>query len=455
MKKFNTELEVYEELAKYEDKSIGEIAGVSGDLTNKAYVGHIIEERIFEYKPNSKSAPDIENLGLEVKTTPVKSVNGRYVSKERLVLNIINYCNENWNNILESSFWRKNKNLLIIFYEYFLDKKPNDFKLLKSIIYKYPEEDFEIIKNDWEIISKKVLNGKAHEISEKDTLYLAACTKGASSDSVQKQPFSDIVAKQRAYSLKSSYMTTVFNDYVLQKKSSERIINTLERNKIGFNFYNYVFNKFKPYFGRKNSELLRILNIDANIENKSINSVIIKNILGIKGKVENVDEFKKAGIIPKTIRVEENGKIRESMSFPTFKFTDLILEEWEDSDLYNTLVNYQFLFIIFQKSKGSSDYVLQNILFWSMNDKDLNECKTIFEKTKKVIFEGVKVTKFGNKYINNFPKQRESKVMHVRPHAVNRLDTYPLPNGTQLTKQCFWLNRKYIESIINGEVKSL
>lgn len=455
MKKFNTELEVYEELAKYEDKSIGEIAGISGDLSNKAYVGHIIEEKIFEYKPNSKSAPDIENLGLEVKTTPVKIINGKYVSKERLVLNIINYCKEDWNNIYESSFWKKNKNLLIIFYEYFLDKKPNDYKLLKSIIYKYPKEDFEIIKNDWEHISNKVLNGKAHEISERDTLYLAACTKGASSESVQKQPFSDIVAKQRAYSLKSSYMTTVFNDYVLQNKSNEKIINSFERNRIGFNFYDYVFKKFKPYFGKTNSELLKILNIDSNLENKSINSIIIRKILGINGKVENVDEFKKAGIIPKTIRVEENGKIKESMSFPTFKFKDLILEEWEDSDLYNTLVNYQFLFIIFQKSKESNDYILQNIIFWSMNDKDINECKTIFEKTKKVILDGVIVTNSDKKYINNFPKQRDSEVMHVRPHAVNRLDTYPLPDGTHLTKQCFWLNRKYIESIINGATKTL
>ena len=71
MKKFNSELEVYEEMAKYENKSIGEIAGVSNNFPNKSYVGHIIEEKIFGYKPNSKSAPDLENLDLEIKSTPV------------------------------------------------------------------------------------------------------------------------------------------------------------------------------------------------------------------------------------------------------------------------------------------------------------------------------------------------------------------------------------------------
>ena len=34
-----------------------------------------------------------------------------------------------------------------------------------------------------------------------------ACTKGTNAKSMRKQPFSDIPAKQRAYSLKNSYMT--------------------------------------------------------------------------------------------------------------------------------------------------------------------------------------------------------------------------------------------------------
>lgn len=42
------------------------------------------------------------------------------------------------------------------------------------------------------------------------TMYLAACTKGANAASVRRQPFSQIPAKQRAYSLKGSYMTQVF-----------------------------------------------------------------------------------------------------------------------------------------------------------------------------------------------------------------------------------------------------
>ena len=49
---------------------------------------------------------------------------------------------------------------------------------------------------------------------------------------------------------------------------------------------------------------------------------------------------------------------------------------------------------------------------------------------------------------NNLPKQSENRVAHVRPHARDASDTYPLPDGREMTKQCFWFNRTYVESII-------
>ena len=67
--------------------------------------------------------------------------------------------------------------------------------------------DLEIIKQDWQTIIDKIKAGEAHNISEGDTMYLAACTKGANAKSIRKQPFSNIPAKQRAFSLKSSYMS--------------------------------------------------------------------------------------------------------------------------------------------------------------------------------------------------------------------------------------------------------
>lgn len=451
MKQYFSHLEVYEEMVKYEGKTLGEIDLHSTEVSRKSYVGHLIEKSIFEYEPNSKSFPDLEYLDLEIKATPVKKVKNNYVSKERLVLNIINYCEENWNNFEDSSFWKKNKNLLIVFYEYFLNLPKTDYKILKSVIYKYPEEDFGVILNDWLIIAQKVINGKAHEISERDTLYLSACTKGKNHESMRKQPFSEIPAKQRAYSFKPSYMTTVFNDYVVRQKDNEKIINKLNFKIGSFNLQDSIIELFKPFFGKTTSELIEILYLDINKNTKSLNSLIINKILGIKKDIKEIDEFKKAGILPKTIRIESNGKIKESMSFPTFKFKEIVDEIWEESKLYNIVTNSQFLFIIFKKYEGEEEYRLEKIQFWSMSDYDIEECRTVYEKTKKIIKNGVVIIKEGNKIKNNLPSQKENSVMHVRPHAQDRDDTYELPLGGYLTKQCFWLNREYIMQIISND----
>ena len=62
--------------------------------------------------------------------------------------------------------------------------------------------------------------------------------------------------------------------------------------------------------------------------------------------------------------------------------------------------------------------------------------------------------------ITNFIALKEHPVMHIRPRAKNRVDTFPLPvkdalTGMQeYTKQCFWLNKDYILSILNTQIKN-
>ena len=49
---------------------------------------------------------------------------------------------------------------------------------------------------------------------------------------------------------------------------------------------------------------------------------------------------------------------------------------------------------------------------------------------------------------NNLPKASESRVAHVRPHGKDSMDTAPLPTGGSMTKQCFWLNNRYVREQI-------
>jgi DNA mismatch repair protein MutH len=434
-------------LETFRGKTLGDLNLKNRELDTKGAIGLLIEESILGYTVGNRSIPDIQHLGIEIKVTPVVQNRNGYVSKERLVLNLINYRTENWDDFYQSTVWKKNKKLLIIFYEYISGVAKKDYKILGYVIYEYPKIDLKIIKNDWGRIAQKVKANKAHEISESDGNYLGACTKGVSSLSVQKQSYSLILAKQRAYSLKKSYMTSVLNNYVLGSKTDERIIRDIKYLKAK-TLEEYIIDCFKPYYGKTLNDLIDIFRLENHRESKAIYALITRKVLKIAENAEKTDEFKKSSIMPKTIRLEKNKSIIENMSFPSFKFTDIINQVWEDSDLFEILSESRFMFIVFERVSSESIYFLKKVQFWSMNDDDIAECERVWNKTIKIIKEGVVITNKGKNKYTNLPKSSESTIMHVRPHAVNGNDTNELPNGAVLTKHSFWLNRQYISNII-------
>lgn len=415
---------------------------------NKGGIGNMIQECWFGRPANSRPEPDFEEVGVELKVTPfLYNKNKKATAKERLVLNIINYMEEYKTTFETSHFWMKNKSLLLMHYEYIKNVSKDDYKIVSAILFEYPKEDLIIIKQDWEKIIQKIKDGKAHELSEGDTLYLGACRKGAGGKKdLRTQPFSNIMANQRAYSLKQSYMTYILNKYILNQEQEESVIdNEAQLEKQGFE--NYIINKIKPYFGKRQKDLIKEFNLNPKIKN--VNERIIAYILGIKGNIATTKEFKKANIVPKTIRIEyKNKNIKESMSFPTFKFTEIIKEAWEDSFMYNLLSSTKFMFIIFRFDKKGELY-LSNIKFWNMPVSDIEEVHKVWAETVKVIKEGIIITNKGNRSFNNLPGQTFNQVSHIRPHAQNKADTYELPDGRKLTKQCFWLNNKYVLSQIS------
>lgn len=411
--------------------------------TGKGAVGTMIEESWFGYSPNSESEPDFPEAGVELKATPyLRNAHGDIRAKERLVCNIINYMEEYDRTFQTSSFWHKCNIMLLMSYEHFKDKPKTDYRIDKAILFSFPEEDLIIIEQDWERIMDKVRRGLAHEISEGDTLYLAACTKGANAASVRRQPFSDIPAKQRAYSLKSSYMTQILNKFIFGEQEDEHIIKDWKQ-LANHTFEEYLIGKVSPYFGKTQDELKTILGVESTAKN--LNELLLAKMLGINGKISNSEEFKKAGIIPKTIRIQQNGTIKESMSFPKFDFIELSQEEsWEESELYNYLAPTKFLFVIY-KENVNGNLVFERVKFWNMPSADLEEVGRVWARTVQTIREGVQLYPTANGVGNNLPKSTESSVAHVRPHGRDASDKAPLPDGRMMTKQCFWLNSSYVK----------
>ncbi len=413
--------------------------------TGKGAVATVIEESWFGYKPNSDAEPDFLEAGVELKVTPYYRRAKGYRAKERLVCNIINYMEEYYKTFFESSFWKKNSTLLLMSYEHLKGQPKGDFHIDAAILFSFPEEDLIIIQHDWKKIISKIRAGKAHQLSEGDTLYLAACTKGANKKTVRKQPFSKIPAKQRAYSLKQSYMTYVLNNYIFGVVNDPKIIRNYEDLK-EISFEEYILQRASKFYGKTQQELKDLFNVVS--ESKSLNSILLARMMGITGAINNSDEFKKANIITKTIRIQNTGKIQQNMSFPTFDFIELSQEEeWEESEIYQYLAPAKFLFVVFRENENN-EFLFERVFFWNIPNEDLEQVRIVWERTRQVIREGVKLFPCRNGVGNNLPKQSENPVAHVRPHGANGEDKLPLPDGRRMTKQCFWLNNGYVKKQI-------
>lgn len=309
----------------------------------------------------------------------------------------------------------------------------------------------EIIKKDWQLIKQKNADGKAHELSEGDTFYLGACTKGSNANSTRKQPFNDIPAKQRAYSLKQGYVNHIIASIaneatgiygklipsvaVAKKQTIEEI----------------VISKFSRFYGLSDEQISNAFAFDYNPTIKSFYANLTKAILGIELDKE-IEEFEKAEIIVKTVRLKENNLPKEDISFPNFKYEEIVNEEWDDSN-FKDILEHKFLFVFYQFE--NEQLVLRKVKFWNMPYVDILEAEKVWEETKKIVSKGkiVREVKEGIRY-TNFPNKSFNSVSHVRPHATNAADTYPLPTKDKLTKakeytkHCFWLNNTYVRDEI-------
>ncbi len=421
----------------------------------KGNFGQILEKFYFGYEPNSDAEPDFLEAGLELKSTPLKTLkNGDYRSKERLVLNIINYLEVHKEDFETSSFWKKNAHLLLVFYLHDKDLDLLDYVIKLVEGWQYPNEDLKIIKQDWEFINQKIKEGKAHELSEGDTFYLGACTKGSTAaKSFRDQPFNQEQAKQRAYSLKQGYVNHIIANIAQEEPATYgKIIERPEILDKIRSIEEVVILKFHPFYGKTAVQIELELGLDLNQKAKSYFANLTNVILGLKLE-QKIEEFEKADIKVKTIRLKENNLPKEDISFPTFEYEELIEIDWEESDFKNILES-KFFFVFYQFE--GENLILRKVRFWNMPHSDILEAKNVWEKMVHTVLIGDIVKEVTDKGVRKtyFPKKTENRVSHVRPHARNAADTYVLPVAdkltglTEYTKHCFWLNASYVKDEI-------
>ena len=398
---------------------------------NRGELGGLVEAHFFELPPTTANL-DFPAAGLELKTTGLKAKKGGgFQAKERLVLAMINYLdlvNEEWST---SYLYKKCKLMLILFFLY--DKRVPSYDqkfVLDPLLYRLDEHDAEVIRKDWEFIREKVRSGKAHELSEGDTFYLGACRKGpgGEAEKLRAQPFSEEGAKARAYSFKPSYMNKLIDGHLGQANVLDTKNKSIE---------DATYEKFAPHLGSSIQEISKKMNFFKSGPNhKGFLRDLSVRILSSGGT--SVPELEKAGIEMKTIRLKQNGTPRESMSFPSFRYLEIVNEDWEHSIFFEKIES-KFLFVVFKEDSLGAER-LEKVLYWNMPYLDRQEAQRVWQDTKR----RVKID------ASDLPRISESHVAHVRPKARDSRDTLPTPQGTFLVKKCFWLNSAYIRRIVSN-----
>ena len=420
-------------------KSLSEVIHLpldAGNLKSRGNLGTLIERYFFQHVPPNLHQPDFDKAGLELKTTGlVKDSRGNYKAKERLVLTMIHYesiVEERWES---STLLMKCKLMLILFYLYQKDIPPIDLKFpIDPLLYDMPPTDIPIIKSDWEFIRQKVLDGRAHELSEGDTFYLGACRKGSGGEdeSLQDQPFSIIQAKTRAFSFKQSYLNKLISGHIEETGLlSQSLTTSLDE---------ATYEKLKPFFGKSLDEISKTIDYFRTSSNqKGFKHDLLVRILS--NGMNSVPELEKAGIEMKTITLTNTGRPKEHMSFPGFRFMDIIHEEWADSN-FNEKIEKKFLLIVFQLDDFGEERLIK-AGYWNMPYEDRLEARRVWEETKRRVAVNAK----------DLPKVGESYLAHVRPKARNGNDKIETPQGDMHVKQCFWLNQSYLSKVVLEQIK--
>ncbi len=434
-------------------------------IKGKGGLGQLVEKYYYGYDLNSNPEADFAIAGVELKTTPLKETKTDLAIKERLIADMIDFCAIVNVKFEDSPFYKKCLLMLILFYLHKNGVNKCDLKFLYSVLWKLQGKDLQIIKHDYEVIIEKIRHGKAHELSEGDTMYLGACRKGRKGDSLRKQPFNTIGAPRRAFSLKMTYMRTIL-EYVLASGEKATTNTDIENPSVQLvsaeelrykSFEQIIIDRLMVYKGYDYKQIAKAFDIEIKASEKSKYDHATRTILhkGIS-KIEDAEEIRKAGIIVKNVRVQRNGNIKESMSFKNVDYNEIRkTNNFYESEWYN-LITRKYLFVIYREAdipqadietweNERERYVLDRVIFWTMPESDMANAEAYWMNIRKNVLADHHYTEKGNTYW----RIAHHKDFHVRPKGRDSLDFQKSPlTNRNVRKVCYWFNSDYVKKII-------
>lgn len=150
---------------------------------------------------------------------------------------------------------------------------------------------------------------------------------------------------------------------------------------------------------------------------------MIANAVVASGKCSNVnrsEEFLKAGLMMKTVRVQADGIIKEAMSFENIDYMEVAeCGNWYESRLYE-LYSSRFLFVVFrERHKGKGDYELDDAFFGLCPNPTWNVLRYIGNISRRISWKVISQRTIGGKLAIERSsmygqKPRKQKTLHLR-----------------------------------------
>lgn len=465
-------------------KSSGKITGIAGD---------VIEQSVFGYARDSKQECDIEIDGTltELKTTGVrvpkselKNAIGKTGSeyhvflraKEGISITGVTFEPDIQYDFMTSHFWEKSKHLLIVFYEYksYSVVPASEYSKFPIIDYCYntfSDEERNKLQKDWEIVRdylqniyqlyktqderNKNLQGFTHIL--RPELMLIELVPG-----FKKRP-SGSYQKPR-YRLKQTFV-----DYIVRGHFNKSRAATEIKLKESFSSFSELdarcHSLTEKYKGMTFGQMKELFAINTAMSTKDFGAKCILKMFDADCKrLNQISDFKKTGIIAKTITITPKGHRTEDMKLKHIDF-----EEWadrnldfEDSDLYTYFCEHSFLCPIFceREKNNPSQTTFEGFKRFAFDEDFIeNEVKRTWKDSRYLIHQNQLEWEYiydnqGNKKRNksgayigapNFPKSSEYKIFFRGGANVSTDKTRTeVVNGIKMLPQFFWLKGSYI-----------
>lgn len=244
-------------------------------------------------------------------------------------------------------------------------------------------------------------------------------------------------AKPRAFALRPSFTKALYDDS-LRRAPSESLIENLDIRRVA-RFEEELFASFTDYVGLTLGEAARRLSIPPS-RGKGFIGGVLKRAFGAESTQARIKEFEEMGITLRATRVSPDGKPYEAMSFPAFRYKELVVEEWEESTLLQQLTRLLMVPCVgAQKSTPHQECVIQRPILWIPSPDEMELLRNEWEMFRNKIRDG---------HADALPTASMTKMIHVRPHGRDSSDTDEAPVVGPVVKKSFWLNSSFVARLV-------